>query len=185
MKDFEIRQILQRTELSKYCADGDSKIAHEMTLPVTKSRIDIAVINGHFHGYEIKGASDTLTRLPNQLIGYTQVFDYLTVVTEYAHHEKILKLVPEWVGVAICTNEKGKEFELIKDKELNPNRNAFYIAKLLWRDEILEILRTYAVPHKKKHRNWLLCELLAEFFDIEVLSDIVRNKLKHRVDWKI
>src|SRR4051812_8660839 len=133
MKDPNIREILKQTELLKYATDPHSKVVEELKLPVAKAIVDIAVINGHFHGYEIKSASDTLQRLPSQLIAYSKVFDYLTVVTEVKYHERILDIIPDWVGLSVCSDKAGqKPITIIKKAKRNYNREGFYIAKLLW-----------------------------------------------------
>jgi hypothetical protein len=186
MKDPAIRLILKETELSNFINDPHSKVVHELKLPVAKAIIDIAVINGSLHGYEIKSSSDTLQRLPNQLIAYSYIFDYITVVTERKYCDKIIELVPDWVGVAICSDKVcSKGFEVIKPSSLNLNKKGFYVAKLLWRDELVEILEEQQIVFRKKSRNWTLCEILSDNLELSKLSDIVREKLKQRSDWKI
>jgi hypothetical protein len=185
MRDPHIRQLLRRTELSKYLNDSHSKVIEEMKIPAANARIDMAVINGHFHGYEIKSACDTLARLPNQLVAYSYIFDYLTVVTENKFHKKILNILPEWVGLSVCTDSKEHEIEVIKAGELNLHKRGFYIAKLLWNEELVQILTELKIPFRKKDRNWLLCETLSQHIDLESLSLIVRDTLKKRTDWKI
>jgi hypothetical protein len=186
MKDPAIRNLLKKTELANFITDPHSKVVEELKLPAAKARIDIAVINGHLHGYEIKGASDTLQRLPSQVNAYSKIFDYLTVVTELKYHERILNVIPEWVGVSVCSDKYGnEEFEIIQPPVLNEHKDAFYIAKLLWREELIDILQSFQIPHKKKIRSWLLCEAAAYNLDISTLSNVVREKLKVRKDWKI
>ncbi len=185
MKDFQIRNLLRDTELLQYINDPHSKVVEEMKIPAANARIDMAVINGAFHGYEIKGASDTLQRLPNQLIAYSYIFDYLTIITEEKYHEKILNIIPEWVGVAVCSDIGGeKKFDIKKPYKNNPDKKPFYIAKLLWHDELVEVLIEQKISFKKKHRNWILCETLSKNLQMEKLSEVVREKLKQRMSWK-
>lgn len=183
MKDIHIRQLLRQTELRKYIADPDSKVVDELQLPVAMARVDIAVINGHLHGYEIKSSSDTLKRLPAQLEAYAKVFDYITVVTGEKHHEHILNMAPAFVGVSVCSND-GVIYEK-RPASINETTEGFYIAKLLWHDELVEVLTSENIPFKKKSRNWILCETLAKHLHVSRLSKLVRQKLKARPDWKI
>lgn len=186
MKDTCIRQILRETELLHFFEDLDSKVVEELSLPVAKARIDMAVINGALHGYEIKSASDTLQRLPAQIEAYTKVFDYLSIVTESKYEVKILNCIPEWMGVFLCEEKGGvKSILQLRAPILNNNKESFYLAKLLWRDELLECLAENNIPFRKKDRNWLLCEALSSNLDIENISKIVRTKLKLRTDWKM
>lgn len=182
MKDPNIRHLLRQTELLQYLNDPRSKVVEELKIPVAKARIDMAVINGAFHGYEIKSASDTLQRLPSQLVAYSYIFDYLTVVTEEKYHDKILELIPAWVGLSICC---GDSIETIQKGFSNPQKNGFHIAKLLWNEELIDILTVLNIPFKRQQRNWLLCEILSQNVEIEELSLIVRERLKQRIDWKI
>lgn len=185
MKDPHIRHLLRRTELSKYLNDPHSKVVEEMKIPAANARIDMAVINGHFHGYEIKSASDTLQRLPNQLIAYSYIFDFLTVITEKKYHERISKIIPDWVGLSVCSDKKDEvEIEVIKSGTENLCKNGFFLAKLLWHEELVEVLTEQQIPFKKKNRNWLLCETLSQHVETNELSSLVRQKLKQRKDWK-
>jgi hypothetical protein len=185
MKDACIRQLLKGTELRRFLDDPNSKVVDELSLPVAKARIDVAVINGFLHGYEIKSASDTLQRLPSQIEAYTKVFDYLSIVTESKYHERILDFVPPWVGLIVCNEKKDvKMIEQIRKPKLNKDKQVFFIAKLLWREELIDSLTEYQIPFRKKDRNWLLCETLSSNLDINEVSFIVRDKLKKRVDWK-
>ena len=107
MRDADIRRILRTTSLEKYISDENSKVVDELHLPVTKSRIDIAVVNGRLHGFEIKSARDTLVRLPHQLEGYSKVFDYLTIVTEEKYYHRLLDFVPDWIGIQVCSTKSN------------------------------------------------------------------------------
>jgi len=185
MKDPAIRNLLKRTELSQYINDFHSKVVEEMNLPVAKARIDIAVINGHMHGFEIKGSNDTLKRLPSQLTAYQKVFDYVTIITELKYHERILNFIPDWIGVSVCSDKKDEnEFEVIKPPCFNENKDGFYVAKLLWRDEISALLMGQQIQFKKNDRCWTLCEIAQATIPIDLLSQLVRDTLKKRVDWK-
>ncbi|WP_342644524.1 sce7726 family protein [Mucilaginibacter sp. CSA2-8R] len=186
MRDFDIRSTLKQTKLIHFFNDGSSKIVDEFTFPSTNSRIDIAVINCELHGYEIKSSRDTLQRLPNQLIGYEKVLDYLHVVAEPKHIVHIEKILPDWVGLTVC-QEVNSNVELldIKLSNKNPHKEAFHIAKLLWRDEIIDILNANNIKFRKKDRNWLLCEVLAANLELDFISKEVRNKIKLRDSWKL
>ncbi|HEY9261178.1 sce7726 family protein [Chitinophaga sp.] len=185
MKDPCIRKLLRTTQLSHFLEDPNSKVVEEFTLPVAKARIDVAVINGSIHGYEIKSASDTLQRLPSQIEAYTKVFDYLSVVTENKYYEKIVACVPSWVGIIVCDDKNGiKSIKQLRKPRLNKRTEGFFIAKLLWRDELIDSLIEHKIPFRKKDRNWLLCEALSSHLDSNAISFIVREKLKTRGDWK-
>lgn len=184
MKDPCIRKILRESELAHFLLDPESVVIEELNLPITKSRIDIAVVNGKLHGYEIKSASDTLLRLPHQLMGYSKVFDLISVVTESKYHKRILDSIPEWVGLIICEKNKVHSTTVVRPAIQNQSQDGFYLSKLLWHNELLDIASKLSVPHRKSDRNWLLCEAIAQHVDIETISSLVRAKLKERTNWK-
>ncbi len=186
MKDPCIRQLLRENQLQHFLTDSNSKVVEELSLPVAKARIDLAVINGSLHGYEIKSASDTLKRLPSQIDAYVKVFDYLSIVTEHKYLKKIKEFIPNWVGIIVCNEIKGiKTIKEVRKPKLNKQKQGFFLAKLLWREELIESLTEHQISFKKKDRNWLLCEALASSLDINTLSFTVRDKLKKREDWKM
>lgn len=186
MRDFEIRKVLRDNTLKKFIDDANSKVVDELNIPITKSRIDIAVVNGHLHGYEIKSSRDTLNRLPHQIEGYTKVFDYLTVISENNHHEKILEILPKWVGLGICIKtSNGYKIKTIRKPYFNRNKEGFYIAKLLWRDEIETILKDNEIPFHRKNTLWQLSEILGANMPITKLSKKVRETIKLRENWKV
>lgn len=185
MKDPCIRKLLKDTQLGHFYNDPESRVIEEMNLPVAKARIDIAVLNGSLHGYEIKSASDTLKRLPGQLEAYAKVFDYLSIVTEDKYCEEIKELAPSWVGIITCYENNGiTSIKHIRKPKLNKQQHGFYLAKLLWREELITVLNDRQISFRKKDRNWLLCEALALGVDVKTLSSIVRETLKMRDDWK-
>ena len=137
------------------------------------------------HGFEIKSASDTLKRLPDQIEAYTKIFDYLSVITEDKYLQKIQEVVPKWVGLFVCIEVKGKiRVKRIRKAKVNKEKQGFFLAKLLWREELIDILTELQIPFRKKDRNWILCEILATNLCAEKLSKIVRDRLKGRSDWR-
>lgn len=65
--DIEIRSALHRKKLRQLHERADTLVIDELGLAHAKARVDVAVINGCLHGYEIKSAQDTLDRLAGQL----------------------------------------------------------------------------------------------------------------------
>ena len=186
MKDPHIREILRQTLLQPYINDRDSKVVEEMKLPLAKARIDMAVINGHLHAYEIKSASDNLLRLGGQIDGYQKIFDYVTVVIENKHYGKVYEYLPTWVGLCICSDTGGEgRITYIREPSLNKSQSPFHLAQLLWHDELVELLIDQNIPHKKNDRNWILCKTIINNIPLETLTRLVREKLKARTDWQV
>ena len=66
MRDIDVRTVLAAEVARRYKGDADTLIIHELGVCSGDARIDLAVVNGKLHGYEIKSDADTLKRLPAQ-----------------------------------------------------------------------------------------------------------------------
>ena len=66
LKDSDIRKSLYNNILKKHEDASDTIVLNELGLLQGACRVDIAVVNGSLHGYEIKSEADTLDRLPYQ-----------------------------------------------------------------------------------------------------------------------
>lgn len=182
MNDPKIRSKLHADLLAKYHEDPNSKVIDELRLSPARAQIDVAVLNGAFHGYEIKSAVDSLARLESQIKGYSKVFDYLSIVTEENHLSKIRDLIPEWMGI-IFVSENG--FNVLRESKRNSEINGFYLAQLLWKDELVELARKNNIPIKPSATKWKISEIISDIITPDKLSNQVRSILKERKNWKI
>src|SRR5690242_17854466 len=66
LRDRDVRKALKSKLLREHIADPRTLVLDELGLRHGACRVDIAVVNGSMHGYEIKSDSDTLERLPSQ-----------------------------------------------------------------------------------------------------------------------
>jgi len=165
-----------------------SKIFEEFGIRHGLARIDIAVINGIMHGYEIKSDRDTLKRLSEQMNEYNSVFDKITLVVGKCHLYNAINIVPDWWGIVIAKIDINKNvvFHTIREADYNPEQKGVSIARLLWREEALKILedQNKAIGFRSKPRN-LIYERLASVLDEETLKDKVKNTLLvSRKDWR-
>jgi hypothetical protein len=188
MRDIDIRVKIKSTHLKKYIADSQSKVVEEFCVSVGEARMDIAVINGSLHGYEIKSDSDTLYRLPSQIETYSKTFDYLTIVTGKKHLENVIESVPEWCGVIVASNNKtvkGITLKTVRKPKINLQVDNLSLAQLLWKEETIEILVSLGIKKglsgKPKPFLW---KLLADSISTKELSIYVRETLKLRSNWK-
>jgi hypothetical protein len=66
VRDRDVRQALHRKVLKEHHGDANTLVVDELGLRHGTCRVDIAVVNGFIHGYEIKSDADTLERLPRR-----------------------------------------------------------------------------------------------------------------------
>ena len=137
--DGEIRDVLIKDLESN---KNNIKIIQELGLGYYNSRIDIAVINQEFCGYEIKSDRDTLKRLDMQIYSYNNIFDRITIVLGRNKISEAKKIIPDFWGTIIAFKKDGKLLlKKCRRAELNKNINLQGLVNLLWRIEIAQILR--------------------------------------------
>jgi len=185
--DITIRSALKKLLTNRHAQDEKVRIIEELGVQHGTARVDIAVVNGIMHGYEIKSDQDTLRRLPRQMEVFNSVFDKITLVVGKNHLYKAINIVPEWWGIMVAkSNNNGSViFNLIRGEEFNKNQDSVSIARLLWREEALRILEKNKVADGfySKPRDFIY-KKLASVLDQEALSEEVREKLFLRADWR-
>src|SRR5262245_4354962 len=137
--DPDVRGLL-REYLDDLHKDTDTRVLEELGLCQGDVRVDVAAVNDELSGYEIKSPSDTLRRFPNQCRIYSKVVDRAWLV---APEPALARAeTPAWWGL-MAVFEAGDRLALrvARHAQLNPNPDPLSIAKLLWRDEALEVLR--------------------------------------------
>lgn len=161
-------------------------IVHELGILQGSSRVDVAVLNGELHGYEIKSDHDTLARLPGQVEAYSRVLSHVTLVTATRHYEAATALVPSWWGVAVARHEtRGLSIAIRSRPRRNPSIDRSALVQLLWRDETLAILRELradrGIGGKPRRDLWAA---LSTTVSTEVLAKYVCTTLKLRQQWR-
>ena len=182
-RDSQIRNSLHIKLKEEYANDPDTIILDEFNVCYGEARIDIAVINGAMHGYEIKSDNDTLKRLRKQIDVYNRIFDTITIVTGTTHYKDVVELVPPWWGVKVAQiNESGEtEINDIREPQLNDGIDPFSLAQFLWRSELLDLLELYGVDNTiKKMPKFKIWAYVAENIPLTDLKSYVRNCFRKR-----
>ncbi|HHY79514.1 MAG TPA: sce7726 family protein, partial [Thermoanaerobacter sp.] len=73
--EYNIRQVLYDEFLNNkdFISEPDTIFVNELDICFGTARIDVAVINGKMHGFEIKSEQDNLERLPAQIEAYNKI----------------------------------------------------------------------------------------------------------------
>jgi hypothetical protein len=186
MRDLDIRLALddQLRELHRF--DDDALVRHELGLHEGKRRIDVALIDSHLSGWEIKSDVDTLVRLAGQASVYGQVFDFVTIVTTARYVERAVAMLPDWWGVVVAGRAEGSGVELTPLREATPNDSvdAMSLVQLLWREEALDVLRAHGMARGLSSKaRWYVWSRLAESMSLDELKAIVRQQIRGREEW--
>ena len=187
MNELEIRQNFHRKKLQRQHVHKDTLVIDELGLNHGKTRADIAVINGLLIGYEIKSNADSLIRLKEQIKSYNSIFDKSYIIVGKRYVGTIHKYLPDWWGIilAIKGSRFAVNFKLIRKPCMNQHINPVSIARLLWRDEVSNILRKKDMPAKLLRRpRAFLYQSLAERIKISELRKVVGEALKQRNNWR-
>lgn len=183
----EIRLALHSKTLRDFHRCPNTLVIDELGLAHAKARIDIAVINGCVHGYEIKSASDTLSRLPQQLTLYEECLEKLTIVCAGRHVAGVRSIAPKWCGITkVAKGPRGAiSFATVREPKRNPNIRAFRLVHLLWRDEAVAILSQLDVPRDLlRAPRKTLYESLAASFSVDELTGFIKQSMVSRQGWR-
>lgn len=145
-------------------------------------RVDVAVLNGHLAGYELKSASDTLARLPMQVSVYSRVLDRATLVVAERHLEAARRLLPDWWGIIVARGAAGA-VTLVHERMglANPDIRPEALVQLLWRDELLAELHSRGIGQgRRSHARAQLAAALVAATTCAELGAVVRARLAQR-----
>jgi hypothetical protein len=150
-------------------------------------RADIAVINGHMTGFELKSASDNLKRLPKQVEYYSKVMDYCNLVVSENHREAAESIIPDfWGEYLACTGKRGQTYiRKIKTAKINRNIDSDSLVQLLWKPEAEVLLRKYDLYKGMSGKSRIFWwNQLATSLTRDVLREEVRRTIKARTSWR-
>ena len=186
-RDIDIRAALHEKKLGAFRDAPNTIVVDELGLSHAKVRIDVVVINGCVHGYEIKSSLDTLDRLPAQLWFYNQCLEKLTLVCAPRHVEKAMRVAPGWCGVLEA--KKGARgavgFSTVRKATTNPQIDAVQLAHLLWRPEAIALLTRLGLPEKiSRMTRSELYQIIATHLSIKQLTVAIRKSMQLRQAWR-
>ena len=175
-----IRASLRRRLVVKHQNKADTVLIDELGLCQGRARVDVAVVNGQLHGYEIKSERDSLRRLCGQADLYSKVFDRVTLVCDDRHVSQALGIVPSWWEVLrIVPTAKDPTFKSVRRGRKNLSRDIRALAELLWLEKAMELLAQRdalrGLRGKPRADVW---DRVCELFRIDEVANAVRAHLK-------
>lgn len=177
--DADVRALLREYLESRHEGTG-TLVLEELGLCQGDVRVDVAAVNGELSGFEIKSPSDTLKRFPNQCRVYSKVVDRAWLVAPLKALAKAE--VPDWWGqIGVFELDDRLALRVVRPSAINPKIHAMSLARLLWRDEALEVLRNAGrargVMTKSRKVIW---KRLIECVELDDLRAAVRAALRRR-----
>ena len=185
--DKKIRAFLISKQIPWRNFGSEYRVIEELDLCQGSARIDIAIVNGTTWGIEIKGETDTLKRLPNQLKIYQKNFDFLEVACTENHLKQVRSMIPRSCGIMLL-NINGDELHCkqIRKSKINKQKQKNAVVQLLWKNEALDFLETLDTSKgfKSKSRNVIWNRIVELANDADFYS-YVNNYLRNRPDWRL
>ncbi len=187
MNDLQIRTSFHKKCLRKHHFDSSTIVVDELGLRHGKCRADIAIINGHLIGYEIKSDVDSLRRLDGQIASYNAVFDRVFVIVAERHLNEAIAMLPEWWGIiSVTEGQRGAvNFKTVRRPKRNTCVDNYAVAQLLWRNEAREILENLGIHGKQlREKRANLYIRIVSRLDSSELRATIREYLMKRINWR-
>lgn len=144
--------------------------------------IDVTVVNGLLHGYEIKSDRDNLRRLAGQVALYGRVLDRATLVVGTRFADEAEGLIPSWWEILIASGQGvGVELRQRRRGRRNPARDCRALVELIWLEDAIALLeaREAARGYRRRSRREVW-DRVCEIYGLDEVADAVRTKLKAR-----
>jgi hypothetical protein len=181
--DADIRPLLRAHVAAEHALQPDTVFVEELGLCRGQVRVDLAVVNGSFHGYEIKSDRDSLRRLDTQVAVYSKVVDRATIVVGQRHLEDVRETVPSWWGIIRIDSPANRSPRLrrVRRGRRNPTIEPRALVELLWLEDALALLdgRGLARGVRGKPRR-VVWDRICEHFTVDAIAREVRTRLKAR-----
>ncbi|MCR5790638.1 MAG: sce7726 family protein [Lachnospiraceae bacterium] len=168
LNDPAMREILFETIECRYEAAHEPVRVFE-ELVIGKSRADAIIVTGdEILGFEIKSDRDSLNRLETQVRNYERFCDYCYIVTGLHYIDRIEEHVPEHWGIYdILKDEEGQlHIELFREALRDPKERPAVKLKnqmnLLWRSELMNIVRRYHIRGYSSRNKHKLRDLIVD-----------------------
>lgn len=179
-RDSDIRAVLL-DELRLIYSEPDHDLILE-EFGCHMARIDVAVVNGALHGFEIKSDSDTVDRLHTQIVEYGKIFDYITLVCGRRLLRHAKPLLPPWWGLQLADYDTGSVIlKQIRTAKKNPTQDRAALARMLWKNEALSVLKKHGhAVLNTKHSAEVIWDEAARLLSKKTLADEAREAIKVR-----
>jgi hypothetical protein len=184
LADSDIRPALRDWLRARHESDPDTVILDELGICRGRVRIDLTVVNGLLHGYEIKSERDTLARLETQADLYGRALDRATLVVGEPHFEAALRAVPRWWGILLVESSGDTpRFIVRRCGSRNPQLDAKAVVEFLWREDALALLENREAAAGLRGKTRLaMWNRICEVCEVAEIAAAARARLKSRED---
>ena len=152
-------------------------------LVIGKARADIVTVTKFLTGYEIKGDTDSYTRLPAQIKEYDRYFQKNYLVVGSSHKKSAAAHLPAHWGILCAVQaETGICFECLRKPTDNPKFSIKKQLALLWRRELVGIAQANKQPKYSGKSKAHIRGCLLQTVPHDLLGEQICEELFER-DW--
>jgi len=157
---------------------------------VGRNKADVVILNGTSSVYEIKTDYDSFVRLDDQIKTYSQIFEFVNVITSPSTTKKIINFLPDNIGLFAL--QKDNSLSIIKEPKSNlENINLAVLFDSLHQCEYTEIIKSFYgyIPNVPNTVIFSECKTLFKSIPIEIAHQLTieilkqRNKSRHLSDF--
>lgn len=178
MKPHIIREKLRQwVEATGNHRSGDVFI-DELCIIDKTNRADLVHANGKLCGFEIKSASDTLKRWPDQRIAYKFVFDEVWICCHGKHAQRVLLDEADDSGI-IIVDDFGS-LAVLRPAKPNRHLNGYHLSGLLWREDLNNLCRKHGMPVLRSEKIKQTRERISASLPLDAIRHEVLAVLKAR-----
>ena len=147
---------------------------------------DIVFVDKSFHCYEIKGETDSISRIHHQALFYNQSFQNISLVTTSNHIKYASCNVPPYWGIIVAELAENNMIKLkrIRKASSNPCFSKEKALQTLWKDEMLCIADREGLSVSKKMSKTSLSSILSSSLSktktIEYISSLICERIKKK-----
>lgn len=180
--DADIRGVLLERLREQHSKETGVAFLEELGLCRGQVRVDVAIVNGSIHGYEIKSDRDSLRRLAGQAAVYGMVLDRATLVVGTKHVAAAVAAVPTWWEVqVVAAHGSDLRVRRLRRGRQNPARSARALVELLWLEDaqVLLAARGGLRGYRGRPRREIWDRICA-LYALDEIANAVRDQLKAR-----
>jgi len=154
-------------------------------LVIGKARADIVIVTDGLTGYEIKSDADSYKRLPGQIKEYDKYFQRNYLVVGSNHKVTASKHIPPYWGILCFSKSEADIYvEIIREAGQNPKYNQKKQLGLLWRKELVNILKANSLITCSGKSKSYIHNFLLERVPKDALQKQICDELFER-DWTL
>lgn len=159
------------------------KVVEELPVCFGNAIADVVSINSrNLHCYEIKGETDSISRVTHQAVFYNQSFRKITLVTTNNHVRYAYNIIPEYWGIILVKTDKNGDisFKYLRKAQNNPYFSKEKALQTLWRDELLTIAQKENIHIPTKTNKTTITHIVSSILSYDYVNKYITSLVSQR-----